>query len=118
MKQAKRGGEVGSNGEFYPGGTFLPSTRLPKRQSRSQNAYTGKALIEPGVLEVVPEGKKSIYQSIRAFVEVNEKKELVILKHLQSPDAPCWKAYGPMEDIQKLILQYNMGNRFVDNASM
>lgn len=28
--RATKGGEIGMNGEFYAGGTFLPSTELPK----------------------------------------------------------------------------------------
>ena len=34
--KAKKGGETGKNGEFYPGGKFLPSTRLPKQTSGSK----------------------------------------------------------------------------------
>jgi len=29
--RAKKGGEMGMNGEFYKGGAFLPSTQLPKQ---------------------------------------------------------------------------------------
>lgn len=29
--RAKKGGETAINGEFYKGGSFLPSTRLPKQ---------------------------------------------------------------------------------------
>lgn len=36
-KRAKRGGEVGINGEFYAGGTFLPSTTLGKMEQRARS---------------------------------------------------------------------------------
>jgi hypothetical protein len=30
--RAKKGGEIAMNGEFYKGGSFLPSTHLPKQR--------------------------------------------------------------------------------------
>jgi hypothetical protein len=38
MARAKKGGQVGLNGEFYKGGTFLPNTRLPKQGSSKHSA--------------------------------------------------------------------------------
>lgn len=34
--RAKSGGEIGTNGEFYAGGTFLPSTELPKLTKKTR----------------------------------------------------------------------------------
>lgn len=36
--RAKKGGEIGMNGEFYKGGSFLPSTQLPKQSPFKKQA--------------------------------------------------------------------------------
>lgn len=46
QKRAPKGGIVGTNGEFYEGGKFLPSTGLPKRPGTGHRR-TGKCEIEP-----------------------------------------------------------------------
>lgn len=66
--RAKRGGEIGINGEHYAGGTFLPSTLLPKQGSTGKRSGSGKALIAPGVIDVVPEGKRAIFAGISALI--------------------------------------------------
>lgn len=63
--RAKKGGEIGLNGETYKGGTFLPTTRLPKRGSTKGAARTGRQLVEPGVFAVPPPGLRSIFSTIR-----------------------------------------------------
>jgi len=60
--RAKRGGEVGTNGEFYEGGKFLPTTEKPKGKPAKRGS--GKQEIEPCRWEVAPEGKSSIYRRL------------------------------------------------------
>ena len=67
--QAKKGGEIGVNGEFYEGGKFLPSTQKGKGTSRKG---TGKQEIAPYKWEFAPEGMKSIYRTISAFVRIDD----------------------------------------------
>ena len=46
--RAKRGGEVGKNGEFYSGGTFLPSTTLGKMAtSRPTGNRPARTILTP-----------------------------------------------------------------------
>lgn len=112
--RAKKGGEVGLNGEFYQGGAFLPRTRLPKRSASKATTRIRVSLVEPGVRQEVPEGKRAIFQQISAFVSNRPDGALFILPHLDTADCPCWEAYGPYEHIQELVAQYNDGARFVD----
>lgn len=64
--RAKAGGEVGKNGEFYSGGTFLPTTTLPKMAAAAR-AKTRRVEIEPGVW-VESDGRKPLYPLVRGTV--------------------------------------------------
>jgi len=67
--RAPAGGTVGMNGEFYKGGTILPTTTLPKG-STSNSAGTGRQLVEPGVLEEPPvPDAKALYAQVKEFVK-------------------------------------------------
>lgn len=44
--QAKKGGEIGANGEFYKGGAFIATTDRPKGQPTKKYKSTGKQLID------------------------------------------------------------------------
>jgi hypothetical protein len=60
QKRATKGGQVGTNGEFYEGGKFLPSTERPKGKPAKKG--TGKREIEPYVWVVPPaDGLRSIF---------------------------------------------------------
>lgn len=62
--RAKKGGEIGANGEFYKGGTFIAKTDRPKGQP-VRHKKTGKQEIEPFVWVLPPfEGARSIFRRI------------------------------------------------------
>lgn len=54
QQRAKVGGEVGTNGEWYNGGEFLPSTQLPKTTKTAKRNGSGKREIAPYKWEVAP----------------------------------------------------------------
>ncbi len=69
--RARKGGEIGVNGEFYEGGTFLPSTDLPKRPASKSGKPTGakKEQIAPYRWEVAPaDGMRSIFTALSGTV--------------------------------------------------
>jgi len=61
--RAKAGGEIGTNGEFYEGGKFLPSTERAKGTAKKRRAATRKVEIEPRVWAVCPEGMRSLFRT-------------------------------------------------------
>lgn len=71
-KRARKGGEVGINGEMYDGGKFMPSTRLPKRSPSSNTPRSNRHLVMPGMIATIPDGTVAIYPQIREFVSFVE----------------------------------------------
>lgn len=106
-KRAKRGGEIGTNGEFYEGGKFLPSTRLPKRGSSARASANRSVLVAPGELAIVPEGRFAIFHAIREYVTVANGK-LVRKFHEEHPASAYqgaeWNAW-----LDRMIEQWNAG---------
>lgn len=113
--RAPAGGTIGMNGEFYPGGAFLPNTALPKRGSATAGSGAGEVLIEPGVRAAPPaEGMHSLFMAFREFMGVDGGKAVATPR----PDVAV-KAYVH-EDvalgrrmIQVAIDAYNGGKRWV-----
>ncbi|WP_455233229.1 hypothetical protein [Geopseudomonas aromaticivorans] len=69
--RAPAGGTVAQNGEFYPGGTFLPNTAQPKRPSAPSQRGGRGVLIEPGVFAHKPsDAAHSILACFGEFVHV------------------------------------------------
>ncbi|APQ14653.1 hypothetical protein BJP27_24070 (plasmid) [Pseudomonas oryzihabitans] len=68
--RAKPGGEIGVNGFFYKGGTFLPSTQLPPQGSQGRTTRVRTLLVEPGVRAEAPEGYEAIFGSYQQFIQV------------------------------------------------
>lgn len=114
--RAGAGGVIGKNGEFYKGGTFLPSTTLPKRSSQSrQKAKTCRVVVEPGVWAELPEGcSGSIFGTYREFMYI----EADVARVCDRPDAAV-KAYinkdvdAGRAMLLELVNAYNSGKRWM-----
>lgn len=61
QKRANKGGEIGLNDEFYPGGTFLPTTTLGKLPKGKKGGKVRKVQVEPYKWEEAREGFRPIY---------------------------------------------------------
>lgn len=106
--RAKRGGEVGVNGEFYDGGKFLPSTEKPKTPPHKRG--TGKQEIAPYVWETPPEGKRSsIYMRLQGIHGKVIDGVMVLMLN------PVTLAYfGQTEsEVRQLAERYNAGERWL-----
>jgi hypothetical protein len=78
QSRAKSGGEIGPNGEWYPGGAFIATTELSKMAKASRDkAASGRKEIEPYKYEVPPAGQLSIYGNLGPGValQVNGSKD-------------------------------------------
>lgn len=106
--RAKAGGEIGKNGEFYRGGSFLPTTRLPKQGAAGRVAKTSRALIEPGVVGEVPDGKVAIFPQIKDLSAQDDAGKL----RMFNAHHACWKYYD-YNQIEALVVRYNNGERFI-----
>ena len=107
--RAKKGGQVGVNGEFYEGGTFLPSTERPKGKSVKK---TGKQEIEPYKWEVAPEGKTSIYRQFAGTYGLVRNGVAELRKDDRLHVTLSY--YGvTLSKAQELVDGYNAGNRWV-----
>jgi hypothetical protein len=112
QKRAKVGGEVGTNGEFYEGGKFLPSTTQPKRAG-SRPRGPRKQQIEPFVWVVAEDGRRAIFGAI-----VGTQAQYI---DRYNPDAgvmpfePAVAHYGPDcfgVPVAELCERYNRGERW------
>ena len=107
--RAKVGGEIGTNGEFYEGGKFLPSTKQPKR-SPVKKVSGSKVEIEPYVWVPAQEGKRSIYRTLMGVWA-----KMVDGKLVASYREETRAYYNPnVENINKMIEMYNHGERWTD----
>jgi len=106
QKRAKIGGEVGTNGEFYEGGKFLPSTQKPKGKPRRGS---GKQEIEPYKWEVPPAGMRSIYRSLAGIYGRVENG--VMVERIN----PATLAYygDDRDEVISRIARYNAGERWM-----
>ncbi|WP_085618734.1 MULTISPECIES: hypothetical protein [unclassified Pseudomonas] len=110
--RAPAGGVIGMNGEFYKGGTILPTTTLPKGASGSTAGGTGRSLVEPGVYEEPPvPGATSLYAQIKEFVkpgadglEPDATRAVAIVHYLGENGADQLLAY---------CKAYNAGKRWI-----
>tara|TARA_R110000782_G_scaffold12895_4_gene38151 strand:+ start:19158 stop:19511 length:354 start_codon:yes stop_codon:yes gene_type:complete len=72
--RAKKGGEIGANGEFYKGGAFIATTDHAKGAPRKARKAR-KQEVAPYVWEVAPEdGLKSLFGALGGVEEFNEGK--------------------------------------------
>ena len=106
--RAKTGGETGMNGEHYKGGTFLPSTRLPKRGSGPRIQATQRVLVAPGEFAVLPAGRHSIFGRISHFVEF--KNGTAVPRFADDHRAVEVHFDSPAE-LHRLITAFNLGER-------
>jgi hypothetical protein len=109
--RAKRGGEIGRNGEEYRGGQFLPSTDRPKVQS-SKRLGVGRREIEPFVWEEPPTPNSYPIYSLAGTRATLERETGRLVPHL-----PGIVYYGPTAwgyAIEELCDRYNAGERWVE----
>jgi hypothetical protein len=137
--QAKAGGEIAkSNGFFYKGGQFLPTTNAEPGKWKINNKWvkSSDVLIEPGKIATQPTPfSKSIYSGIKEYVEKDKSGNYKIkegLKALGKPNEEGMREYEPVTgnttwtpavngitheepiDLKTLVNAYNNGQRWFD----
>lgn len=95
MKRAKVGGEVGKNGEFYAGGTFLPNTTLGK-MARSK-----------------PTGNKrprTILTAVTGLVAVDNHYAPTFAKVTANDQAIAYYGFT-RQQVEDIVARFNAGER-------
>lgn len=109
--RAPIGGQIGTNGEFYEGGRFLPSTKQPKRKG-SRPKGSGKREIEPFVWVVPPaEGLRSIFAEIAGtFARYDHQAKRLVYA---ASDQTLAFYRETREHVELLIERFNAGERWM-----
>ena len=111
--RAVKGGQTGTNGEWYEGGKFLPSTKQPKHHGGKVTRGPRRAMIEPGVWAEAPEGKGAIWESISALIDGAARWANPQSPLLPIPNAAAIECHGGAAVLDR-IAAYNRGERWRD----
>jgi hypothetical protein len=123
--QAKVGGETaGSNGYFYKGGQFLPSTKAEPGKWKVGKKWivSGKELVAPGVFENQPTPfSRSLFSMIQGFAVTGDSGKLELNPRLTQVNGdtlirPGVKGVLGKEELslQEMFDAYNNGQRWFD----
>ena len=93
--RAKRGGEIGKNGEFYAGGTFLPSTTLGKMTSSKP---TGSRR------------PRTILTAVFGLVAVDSTFAPTFAKVTANDEAIAYYGYT-RQQVEDIVARFNAGDR-------
>lgn len=111
-KQARRGGEIGINGEHYSGGQFMAGSETTvkgEHKAAKKAAKPSKQEIAPYVWEIAPEGQRAIYPQISAYCTRPVNNQIAIF-------APARLHSGQFanqnERIISLVALWNAGERW------
>lgn len=94
-KRAKVGGEMGMNGEFYAGGTFLPNTKLGK-MARSRPAGNRP--------------QRTILTAVLALVAVDNAYNPTVAKVTANDQAIAYYGYT-RKQLEDVVARFNAGER-------
>lgn len=115
--RAKAGGQVGMNGEFYAGGTFLPNTQLPKmtpQQKVAKKYLESKQEVEMNKWEYPPsEDVNSIYKRLSGGVPYNRENNKFIIGKMSQKTIDYMGGY---DYLNKLVTAYNSGQRWIERG--
>jgi hypothetical protein len=93
--RAKVGGEVGMNGEFYAGGTFLPNTKLGK-MSRSNQTGNRPA--------------RTILNQVFGLVAVDSTYAPTFAKVTANDQAIAYYGFT-RQQVEDIVARFNAGER-------
>lgn len=110
-RQAKAGGELGANGEFYKGGAFINTVPENPKGNKITKKATRKQEVMPYVWEVAPEGKMSLYRMLSGFEACVSREPMQF-----AFNADLRNEYATLEYIEvrkSRIAAFNAGERWI-----
>lgn len=108
QRRAKKGGEVGANGEWYEGGKWIANTDASKRAGYRRP--TGRQPIAPGEFAVPEAGKFSLFQRWSSVWIRDEDGSMRCRDDL--PIEYWGREY--LDQAQQMADRWNAGERWVD----
>lgn len=119
QRRAKKGGEVGANGEFYEGGKFINT--VPQNAKRYGSAPKGPAKKEPVapyLWEERPEGKRSIYYAIVGIHGYYQNGLLMVDENKEKLQNTLNYMGRTKEQVEAWVERYNNGERWIDQKEL
>lgn len=116
-RRAKKGGEIGANGEFYKGGQFINTiAENSKGQAKKRGRSTGKVQVEPFVWVQCLEGKFPILKIVGSYAKWSDDGKSIelfqpYLKHVGIDGS--YKFRG--QSLDSLVEKWNDGERWADD---
>ena len=113
--KAKKGGEIGANGEFYKGGQFVadnPNTAKGMAEKKGQR----KIQIEPykwvlaGALELPIMGQCKV-GAVAVFKRKGGYTDYAEIELVENAEELCERNKWNLEEIKEFIKRYNNGER-------
>jgi hypothetical protein len=115
--RAPAGGIIGMNGEFYPGGTFLPNTTMPKltpEQRKTNKFLSAKQEIAPFTWELPPsENVVSIYRILGGALPFDKKTSQF---RYDTVSQNTIEYLGGTTRVKELVDAYNKGAKWLDKS--
>lgn len=111
-KRARKGGELGANGDFYEGGKFINTVPQNAKRYGSPVRKPSKVEIEPGVWGVAEDGKKSIYRSL-AGIFGRVENGVMVLRTDDRMDGTLAYYGRTREEVKALADRWNAGERWL-----
>ncbi len=107
--RAKKGGELGANGEFYEGGKFINTVAHNPKTEGSKPKRVSKVEIEPYVWVLNTEHRTSIYRILAGIFGKVINGVMVI-----NTNAQVLNYTGrTLAEVTELANRYNMGERWL-----
>ena len=113
--KAKKGGEIGANGEFYKGGQFVADNpNTAKGMTAKKTAH--KIEIEPYKWIITAANELSIMNAagigtVAIFVRANGWRDYSEIKLVENAEEICKINKWDIEQIKSFIARYNAGER-------
>lgn len=115
--QAKKGGQLGINGEQYKGGQFLPNHKDTVKGATKRPQSKGKQPVAPYKWELPPSPDHfSIFKLIESairWIEFGVTCE-IHAELLRGEDAEHFASFGFFINLADLVARYNVGERWAD----
>ena len=109
---AKKGGEIGANGEFYKGGQFVADSELTVKSLKKKKVFSGKRKIQIEPCKWVEAKADEIAIADRIHVAIWRNWESGLIPCSDAKEI-CERCHWSFEIQMELIRRFNSGERII-----